>query len=82
MYQRKGTLKLTNERLLELGKITGCMDFQIKLLRDKIEDMTVEVEENWMQTTIYLLWYNSILSPTRFSKLHYIPTYGLPNKTS
>ncbi len=45
MYQRKGTLKLTNERLLELGKITGCMDFQIKLLRDKIEDMTVEVEE-------------------------------------
>lgn len=45
MYQRMGTLKLTNEKLLELGKVTGCMDFQAKLVRDKIEDMTVEVEE-------------------------------------
>ncbi|GAA0101752.1 hypothetical protein UT300012_24670 [Paraclostridium bifermentans] len=53
MYAKNGTLQIKNEQLKERAKVTGCLDYQIKLVRDAVKELVGEGEDAKEKTVDY-----------------------------
>lgn len=76
MYAKNGTLVIKKEELKERAKVTGCLDYQIKLVRDAIKEVVGEGEEAKEKTVDYnyrLQLRTSLLSDLLYAKGNKLP---------
>lgn len=71
MYAKNGTLVIKNEELKKRARVTGCLDYQIKLVRDAVKEVVGEGEDAKEKTVDYnyrLLLRTSMLSDVLYTK--------------